>query len=173
MLNMLPVIGKVPFYCTAHSKRHSRRWCKWAAVWITTVCVCVCVFDGRDAGPLSARNVWKHEVWHWKGIGEMMWVSRQQPGGWSDAQVAYYSTFFSFFCSCVTPRLCSALPAAARPVCPTVFAMNTFRESPLCGTWWMRSAGNTFTANAFPLTRSHDTLHVYILHFNSSWNFSC
>lgn len=29
------------------------------------------------------------------------------------------------------------------PFCLTVFAMNTFGESPLCGAWWMRTVENT------------------------------
>lgn len=131
----------------------------------------LCVFNRHNTG-FRRQEIWKHKVWHWKGISEMMWLSRQ-PGGWWNTQVVYDSTLFLkillflyYPLPLFDPAGCSSL------VCPTVFVMNTFRESPHCGTWWMRTVENALHSllmlSPWP---SLTTVYVYILHFNGFWKF--
>ncbi len=54
--------------------------------------------------------------------------------------VLLYSFFIFLFLYYPLPLFGPA--GRSSPVCTTVFAMNMFRESPLCGTWWMRTAEN-------------------------------
>lgn len=102
------------------------------------------MFDRHNTGFLKSRNVRKHEVWHHKGITEMMWLARR-PSDWWNTQVVYYSLLILFFCY----YSISPLPPAIVWLCQvklthllTVFVMNTFRDFPLCGTWWMRTVEN-------------------------------
>lgn len=156
MLNMSPVIYKV--------KRGSKAYRGWMGS--------LCIFDRYNSG-FRRQEMWKHEVWHWKGISELMWLSRQ-PAGWLNTQVVYDSTLSFFFIllflyyplPLFDPARCGSL------VCWTVFAMNTFRESPLCETWWMRTVKNALHSllmlSPWP---SLTTVYVYILHFNGFWKF--
>lgn len=65
-----------------------------------------------------------------------MGVSRQPGGWWNTQRVSDYAPpfLYLYFYFCITLRLCSALPGAARPSAGQVFlffVMNTIRESPL------------------------------------------
>lgn len=85
--------------------------------------------------------------------------------------VLLYSFFILLFLYYPLPLFSPA--GCSSPVCTTVFAMNMFRESPLCTTWWMRTVENALHS---PLMLSPwptlTTVYVYILHFNGVWKFS-
>lgn len=57
-------------------------------------------------------------------------MSRQPPGGRSDAQVVYYSTFFSFFYSCVTPPPLFGPAGCSSPRLPDSFCNEYVQRIP-------------------------------------------
>lgn len=73
----------------------------------------VTVWAGLDELHADRLTTGEREVWHWKGISQMMWISRQL-GGWWDVQAVL---------TCIS--------ASTQPCWLTVCAANMFICSPL------------------------------------------